>query len=510
MSPLVCYRRRLSIVGDPVELATALFAALGAEDGSALFAPDDGPALLVLTPLLRITGAGRRVRVLACAPGSEALLVPLARALGSHGRVRRRTGTLLFLPHATHADRDEDARLLQPSPLAVLRAAVLDPAVLGPEAAEDRCALGAFGYDLIDSAERLPRAPGAPGVALDLLVPELALELGAQGSASVSLRLARDADAATRARALGRLAAMAAAIEGFRIAPLPPARAGEVAMDLDDAEFAALVARLQAHVRAGDVFQVVPSRTFSTPCPDPRAALRRLVALNPSRYAFALATPERTLFGCSPETAVAVTVDGASRRVRLTPLAGTRPRLRDAAGRHDAESDARLLAELHQDAKELAEHLMLVDLARNDVARISRTGTRRVTELLRTVRGSHVMHLGSEVDGELRPELDALHAYRACMNMGTLCGAPKLRAMELLREHERTPRGCWGGGFGVLRGDGSLDTAIVIRAAEVVDGVAQVRAGAGVVLGSDPAREADETRRKAAAVLRALGVAEAA
>jgi len=154
--------------------------------------------------------------------------------------------------------------------------------------------------------------------------------------------------------------------------------------------------------------------------------------------------------------------------------------------------------------KELAEHLMLVDLARNDVARVSRPGTRTVSRLLTVERYQHVMHLVSEVVGELAGDLDALHAYAASLNMGTLVGAPKIRAAELLRQHETTKRGPYGGAVGYLAHDGSLDTAIVIRSAFVRDGVAQVRAGAGVVLDSDPAAEAEETRHKAAAVLRAL------
>jgi anthranilate synthase component 1 len=151
-----------------------------------------------------------------------------------------------------------------------------------------------------------------------------------------------------------------------------------------------------------------------------------------------------------------------------------------------------------------------VDLARNDIARIARAGTREVTDLLRVVRYSHVMHLASRVAGVLADGQDALHAFQACMNKGTLTGAPKIRAMQLLRRHEPGRRGHYGGAIGWLRGDGSLDTAIVIRAALVRDGVAEVRAGAGIVHDSVPALEADETRRKAAAVLRAIALANAA
>lgn len=272
-------------------------------------------------------------------------------------------------------------------------------------------------------------------------------------------------------------------------------------MDLDDAAFAALVTELKAHIVAGDVFQIVASRTFSAPCPDPRAAYARLGRSNPSPYQFFWTDDNGVVFGASPEASVRVTrQEDAQLRLELHPIAGTRRR-----GACTDEDD-RIEAELRLSEKEVAEHMMLVDLARNDISRVAIPGTRRVTRLLATERYSHVMHLVSEVAGTLRPGLDALHAYAACANMGTLVGAPKVRAAELLREHERDKRGIYGGAIGWLSHDGTLDSAIVIRSAYVKDGVAHVRAGAGVVDGSDPVAEADETSRKARAVLSALGV----
>ncbi len=200
--------------------------------------------------------------------------------------------------------------------------------------------------------------------------------------------------------------------------------------------------------------------------------------------------------------------DAESREVELYPIAGTRPRGRDARGAIDAELDNRLEAELRLDAKEIAEHMMLVDLARNDLARVCRSGTRQVRDMLKVDRYSHVMHLVSRVAGELHGELDALHAYRACLNMGTLVGAPKVRAMQLLRQYEDGYRGSYGGAIGILDSAGNLDTSIVIRSAEVREGIARVRAGAGVVLDSDPRLEAEETRNKALAVLTAVAAAE--
>jgi anthranilate synthase component 1 len=273
-------------------------------------------------------------------------------------------------------------------------------------------------------------------------------------------------------------------------------------VDIDDAAYADVVRRLKKHVELGDVFQIVPSRRFSAPCPDPFAAYGELRDLNPSPYMFYIRSSDHTLFGASPETAVRVR--GEPREVTIRPIAGTAPRGRGPAGALDLDHDARLEAALRTDAKELAEHMMLVDLARNDVARVSKPGTRRVSRMLSVDRYSHVMHLVSEVTGALAPDLDALHAYAASLNMGTLVGAPKIRAAQLLRGVEPGRRGPYGGAVGYLTGEGEMDTAIVIRAAYVRDGVAHVRAGAGIVMASDPVREAQETRHKAASVLRAI------
>ncbi len=281
-----------------------------------------------------------------------------------------------------------------------------------------------------------------------------------------------------------------------------------VEVDIDDDKYCSLVETLKEHIRSGDVFQIVPSRSFSTPCPDPLAAFDALRRLNPSPYMFFLNWDRFTLLGSSPEACVRVT--GTPRRVELHPIAGTRPRGKTPTGEIDVELDSRYEAELKLNEKELAEHMMLVDLARNDVARVSKPGTRRVVKLTEVERYSHVMHLVSVVEGELREDLDALHAYVASMNMGTLVGAPKIEAARLLRKHEADRRGAYGGAVAYLTSTGELDSAIIIRSALVYDGVAHVRAGAGVVYDSDPASEAEETRNKAGAVLQAIQRAKGA
>lgn len=275
---------------------------------------------------------------------------------------------------------------------------------------------------------------------------------------------------------------------------------------MSDADFCELVAKMQQHIAIGDAYQVVPSRGFVIDCPQPLQTYRYLHDADPSPYMFYIATDDFELFGASPESSLLHSAKTG--QVAIRPIAGTRPRGFAPDGSIDHELDIRLELELHSDAKEVAEHVMLVDLARNDVARISAPGTRKVTQLLRVDRYSRVMHLVSEVTGQLASDLHPLDAFRASMTMGTLTGAPKLRAAELIRQYEGTRRGSYGGAVGYLRGDGELDTCIVIRSAFARDGKAIVQAGAGVVSDSVPQREADETAHKASNVLRAIAAAQ--
>ncbi|MDU8924841.1 anthranilate synthase component I [Pasteurellaceae bacterium LIM206] len=276
----------------------------------------------------------------------------------------------------------------------------------------------------------------------------------------------------------------------------------EMATNLEDDVFKGIITSLKQHIYMGDVFQIVPSRRFSLACPNPLATYRQLKHNNPSPYMFYMQDDEFILFGASPESALKYNAD--NRQLEIYPIAGSRPRGFTADGRIDPELDARLELEMRLDHKEQAEHLMLVDLARNDVARVCQSGTRRVKELMQVDRYSHIMHLVSRVVGTLRPELDALHAYQACMNMGTLTGAPKIKAMQLIYQYERQKRHSYGGAVGYLTSDGNFDTCIVIRSAFVQNGVAHVQAGCGEVLDSDPQMEADETRHKARAVINAI------
>ncbi len=285
--------------------------------------------------------------------------------------------------------------------------------------------------------------------------------------------------------------------------PQPPAPAAtsvspEPTSNFTRAEFEDVVRRIQAYIAAGDVFQAVPSQRFSTPFALPAISLyRALRRINPSPFLFLLDLEGFSLVGSSPEVLVRLR-DGT---VTVRPLAGTRAR------GASPEEDRRLAAELLADPKERAEHLMLVDLGRNDVGRVAEIGSVRVMESFAIERFSHVMHISSTVQGRLRPGLDALDALVAGFPAGTLTGAPKIRAMQIIDEMEPTRRGPYAGCIGYFGADGTMDTCIGLRMAVLQDGVMHVQAGCGVVADSVPAAEYEETRQKARALLRAAEAA---
>ncbi len=277
----------------------------------------------------------------------------------------------------------------------------------------------------------------------------------------------------------------------------------EPSTDTVQPEYEEMVKTAKKHIIDGDIFQVVLSRTITEPSPDePLDVYKRLRELNPSPYMFYLNTETTILMGSSPELNLRVSGNG-TRNVEIRPIAGTKPRGR-LDGNIDADTDFRYEAELKLDRKELAEHIMLVDLARNDIARVARPGSRVVTELLISEKYESVQHLVSNVKGQLRDELDALSAYLATMNMGTLTGAPKIEAMKIIRQLEKTKRGYYGGAVMYLTIDGQFDSCITIRSLQVKDKTAYVRVGAGIVHDSVPKTEFEETRHKANSCLRAI------
>ena len=265
-------------------------------------------------------------------------------------------------------------------------------------------------------------------------------------------------------------------------------------------EFEAAVVRAKEYIAAGDVYQVVLSQRFETEVTvDPFSVYRALRYVNPSPYMYFIRIGELSIVGSSPE--MLVRVEG--RRAETHPIAGTRPR-----GRTDAEDDA-LAEELKQNEKERAEHVMLVDLGRNDLGRVSEYGTVRVPQYMGLERYSHVMHLVSRVEGQLAEDADRLDALASCFPAGTVSGAPKIRAMEIIAELEPTTRGIYAGAIGYLDFSGHLDCCITIRTIAMKNGRAYVQAGAGIVADSEPAAEYQETRDKASALLRALEMAQA-
>ncbi|WP_182310161.1 anthranilate synthase component 1 [Aeromonas media] len=466
-------------------------------------------SLLLVDACLRIECRGRTVRVRALTRNGVQLQRLLEQRLPAIITQTRVADELQLDFPASDRTLDEDSRLKGSSVLDVLR--TLQQELQCQQGKEALFMGGSFAYDLIASFEDLPEVPegsnDCPDYCFYVAETLITIDHIKQSTALLACLFGGEQD---ESQLDERYAQLTARLEAFKQAcqqPQPVAQGakpltGNLHIDKSDKQFCAEVEKLKGFIRRGDIFQVVPSRSFSLPCPDPLAAYRRLKQTNPSPYMFYVQDEGFTLFGASPESAVKFCA--ASRQVEMYPIAGTRRRGLNPDGSINLDLDGRIELELRQDEKEVAEHLMLVDLGRNDIARISEPGTRYVKDLLKVDRYSHVMHLVSRVVGRLRSDLDALHAYQACMNMGTLTGAPKLRASELIRMVEGKRRGSYGGAVGYLNGAGEMDTCIVIRSAFVKAGLAHVQAGAGVVYDSKPQMEADETRAKAAAVLAAI------
>jgi len=478
-------------------------------------------------------------RKLAGGPGTF-LLESAEQGAGSAGSAWSRYSFIGVRSAATLVARDGEATWLGDppaglpaggDPVRVLRATV-DALVGGDDAGGSDATLppltggmvGYLGYDLIRRFERLPALAED-----DLKLPELGMMLATDlvvldhydGSAILvanailppagdpAQSLPADWDAQVTAayhQAIGRLDVMTTALSR----PNPPmistverpAVAGVVSRTADGAHPKAVLAAKEA-IRAGECFQIVVSQRFERETSaDPLDVYRVLRTTNPSPYMYLLRFDGFAIVGSSPEAHLKVTVDGGTRRAVLHPIAGTRPR-----GRTPQE-DGALAAELIADPKEQAEHVMLVDLGRNDLGRVCEPGTVEVPEFATIERYSHVMHIVSTVVGTLRADRTAFDALAATFPAGTLSGAPKVRAMQIIEELEPVRRGLYGGTVGYFGFGGDMDMAIAIRTALIRGGRAYVQAGGGIVADSDPAAEEQETRNKAAAVLAAIAAAE--
>jgi anthranilate synthase component 1 len=364
--------------------------------------------------------------------------------------------------------------------------------------------VGCFGYDTVRYIEpklakaQKPDELGTPDILL-LLSEEIAVVDNLSGKLTLVVYAEPGVPGAFK-RAQARLKELLARLrEPVAIPAERPATPQAAASSFGEEAFKQAVARAKQYIVDGDIMQVVLSQRMSKPyAATPLALYRALRTLNPSPYMFYFDFEDFHVVGASPEILVRLE-DG---NVTLRPIAGTRKRGKTA------EEDEALAAELLADEKERAEHLMLLDLGRNDVGRVAQTGSVKVTEQFVIERYSHVMHIVSNVEGRLKPELDALAVLRATFPAGTVSGAPKVRAMEIIDELEPVKRGIYAGAVGYLGFHGDMDLAIAIRTAVVKDGRIHVQAGAGIVADSDPASEWQETQSKALAQLRAAEMAE--
>ena len=369
-------------------------------------------------------------------------------------------------------------------------------------------AVGLFGYDLVRSVEPLgdpgPDPVGLPDLALmlsdallifDHLKHTVTVLVNADLDAEPEVELAYAKAAAT----IGELRqALAGPVPGRRGDGAGAREMPEFHSNMSRQAFEAMVERIVRYIHAGDAFQVVPSQRWSAPTPvEAFSIYRGLRAVNPSPYMYFLDFGDFQIAGASPEPLLTVT----GRHVSTKPIAGTRPR------GATPEEDRRIAAELLEDEKERAEHVMLVDLGRNDLGRVCQYGTVQVDELMEIESYSHVMHIVSSVSGTLRPDVGALDALRSVLPAGTLSGAPKVRAMQIIDELEPIKRGGYGGAIGYLSYGGDLDTAIHIRTVVVKDGQSHVQAGGGTVADAKPDYEYEESVAKMSAAMRAVALA---
>ncbi|MCO6524088.1 MAG: anthranilate synthase component 1 [Candidatus Schmidhempelia sp.] len=464
-------------------------------------------SLLIVDSALRITALQRTVTIEALTVNGIVLLEQVQQSLDTQITYQRVKQKLILTYPCIDLINDEDSRLKSLSVFDALRSVLLSVKTTEQADSDALFIGGLFGYDLVASFENLPSLPiTEQSYDYCFYVAEVLLEINhkkQQSTLKASLFAPNDKE-------LQRLSSRMAQITETLINKPPEIETQalssfKLSCNFNDENFNTIVKKMQDAIAQGDIFQVVPSRCFQIPCPKPLAAYQVLKTNNPSPYMFYMQDNDFILFGASPESALKYSK--STNQVEIYPIAGTRPRGFNTDQDIDQDLDSRLELDMRTDHKELAEHLMLVDLARNDLARICKAGTRYTKELLKVDRYAYVMHLVSRVVGQLRSDLDALYAYQATMNMGTLTGAPKVQAMKLIAEAEKMRRESYGGAIGYFNAHGDLDTCIVIRSARVEKGIATVQAGAGIVLDSNPQSETDETYQKAKAVLNAIAEA---
>lgn len=430
-------------------------------------------------------------------------------SLGDSSGLHHRAGGLDYYGGAAHVEQRPftDPLTLLQSILAPLRPAVLPglPRFLGG-------AVGYVSYEAVRYFERIPTAPQDPLAFPDAcfqLVTSMVIVDHIERTMTVVAHAVIDDPRVAGREYDAAVARVEQIVERLQKPPIVPVSTHPLSSipilerlqaNLDQSQYEAMVEQAKAYIAAGDIIQVVLSRRLATETgAHPFTIYRALRRINPSPYMFFLQFDRDVLIGASPEMLVRLDGDQLS----MHPIAGTRPR-----GRTPEEDEA-LARELLADEKERAEHIMLVDLGRNDIGRVSEAGTVRVPRLMEIERYSHVMHLVSQVTGRLRADLSGIDALRACFPAGTVSGAPKIRAMEIIAELEPEWRGPYAGAVGYVDFTGNLDAAITIRTIVMRDAKAYLQAGAGIVADSVPEREFQETWQKLRAIVRALELGEA-
>ena len=462
-------------------------------------------------PALYLTGTGSDFTIKALTKTGKRMLGYLAdeKRFAFCASVEFGAETITGTIKRTEGTVDEQTRLRSTNQMDVLRAVAFAFRLASKPFRVTCGLLGALSYDFVDQFEKLPANDedvlGNPDYELYFADNIFLMDHEANQGYVVVNCMITDGD---------REAAVTEAQDAFdyyfnmaRFEPPKGKRHNEplpdASTDTVQSEYEEMVRTAKKHIIDGDIFQVVLSRTLIEPCPDePLDVYKRLRKLNPSPYMFYLNMPRTVLMGSSPELNLRVSGTGP-RHVEIRPIAGTKPRGR-INGEIDPDTDFRYEAELKLDRKELAEHMMLVDLARNDIARVAAPGSRVVNELLTAEKYESVQHLVSNVKGTMREDLDALSAYLATMNMGTLTGAPKIEAMKIIRQLEKNKRGYYGGAVMYLTVDGQFDSCITIRSLQVRVHTAYIRVGAGIVHDSVPKTEFEETEHKAGSCLKAI------
>ncbi|QJC28514.1 anthranilate synthase component 1 [Enterobacteriaceae endosymbiont of Plateumaris consimilis] len=467
-------------------------------------------SLLIIDSSLRVSSIKNTVTIQAFSENGNLLLQLLDNFLPKNiSNIKKINNRFLILPEIEKLE-DEDTRLKSSSVFDILR--YILKLVKLPNKNENKAMFlgGLFSYDLIYNFEKLPQKIKYQNICPDycFYLSETLLVIDHKKKISHLQASIYVPNKQEFKRLNKRIENLSKQIEQTIIEPLTNINIRKkinknisYTCNQEDSEYCNIIKKMKFYIQSGEIFQVVPSRKFFIPCYNPLVAYDILKKINPSPYMFFMQDKEFILFGASPESSLKF--NSINRQVELYPIAGTRSR-KYINNIINLDLDSRIELEMRIDQKEMAEHLMLVDLARNDLAKICIPGSRYVADLTKVDRYYCVMHLVSRVIGILKPNLDALHAYRACMNMGTLTGAPKIRAMELISIFEKEQRGSYGGSMGYLTGHGDLDTCIIIRSAYIKNNKATVQAGAGIVLNSEPLSEAKESFNKAKAVLNAI------